>query len=104
MSQPTDAVAAEVIAERRRQREVEGFDVAHDDAHRHFELSLAAAAYCFHVCHEGAPSAFWPWHPSWWKPTTPRRDLVKAAALIFAEIERLDRASALAATEGVAHG
>lgn len=27
----------------------------------------------------------------WWKPTNRRRDLVKAAALILAEIERLDR-------------
>lgn len=36
----------------------------------------------------------WPWDESWWKPTTPRRDLVKAAALILAEIERLDRMAA----------
>jgi hypothetical protein len=35
----------------------------------------------------------WPWDLKWWKPTTPRRDLVKAAALIVAEIERLDRAA-----------
>jgi hypothetical protein len=35
----------------------------------------------------------WPggWDWSWFKPTTPRRDLVKAGALIVAEIERLDR-------------
>ena len=30
---------------------------------------------------------------AWFKPTTPRRDLVKAGALIIAEIERLDRAT-----------
>jgi len=35
----------------------------------------------------------WPWGGFTWKPTTPRRDLVKAAALILAEIERLDRAT-----------
>ena len=40
-----------------------------------------------------APEVF-PWEDAWWKPTTPRRDLVKAAALILAEIERLDRMAA----------
>jgi hypothetical protein len=37
--------------------------------------------------------ARWPWSQDWWKPTNPRRDLVKAGALIAAEIERLDRAT-----------
>ena len=36
---------------------------------------------------------YWPWDREWWKPTTQRRDLVKAGALILAEIERIDRAS-----------
>lgn len=32
----------------------------------------------------------WPWHPSWWKPSDdPVRNLVKAGALIAAEIDRL---------------
>ncbi|USI81344.1 hypothetical protein [Pseudomonas aeruginosa] len=39
----------------------------------------------------------WPWDEQWWKPSTARRDLVKACALALAEIERLDRA---AATQG----
>ena len=35
----------------------------------------------------------WPasWSTDWWKPKTPRRDLVRAAALLIAEIERIDR-------------
>lgn len=33
----------------------------------------------------------WPWNAEWWKPSDRRRNLVKAAALILAEIERLDR-------------
>lgn len=33
----------------------------------------------------------WPWGAEWWKPKEPRRDLVRAGALIIAEIERLDR-------------
>lgn len=36
---------------------------------------------------------WWPWAASQWKPTTRRQELVKAAALILAEIDRLDRAS-----------
>lgn len=36
----------------------------------------------------------WPWSREWWKPKNPRRDLVKAGALIVAEIERLDRLEA----------
>jgi len=39
----------------------------------------------------------WPWAEKWWKPKNERRDLVKAAALILAEIERLDRAAGIAA-------
>ncbi|HHW2459226.1 TPA: AAA family ATPase [Pseudomonas aeruginosa] len=39
-------------------------------------------------------SLAWPWDEQWWKPTSARRDLVKACALALAEIERLDRAAA----------
>jgi hypothetical protein len=35
--------------------------------------------------------SFWPFERSAWKPKSPRSDMVKAAALIVAEIERLDR-------------
>ena len=43
----------------------------------------------------GAPFG-WPhtWDASWWKPKDRRRDLVRAGALIIAEIERLDRLDA----------
>lgn len=39
------------------------------------------------------PFHLWPWDMSWWKPRTPREDLVRAAALLIAEIERIDRTS-----------
>ena len=36
---------------------------------------------------------WWPWDEKWWKPfPDPIRNLVKSAALIVAEIERLQRA------------
>jgi hypothetical protein len=40
---------------------------------------------------------FWLWEKKWWKPSSPRKDLVKAAALLIAEIDRIDTAEALGA-------
>lgn len=80
----------DVVAERDRQRHAEGWTEAHDDAYSDGELSRAAASYCLPDSH--VPAHFWPWAAEWWKPTTPRRNLVKAAALIIAEIDRIDRA------------
>ncbi len=102
------AAVADVLAERRRQVEAEGWTPAHDDAHDRQELAAAAACYAhpspsmtkfrtegyggaLHDYPRQVPSD-WPWHPQWWKPTDRRRDLVKAGALVLAEIERLDRA------------
>lgn len=93
--------AADVLTERGRQRAEEGFDEAHDDVHnRNGELADAAASFAkcggspaFPVFN---PPPMWPrnWHRIHWKPGDRRRSLVKAGALILAEIERLDRRSA----------
>lgn len=95
----------DVIAERQRQQSVEGWTPEHDDEHGDGELALAASCYAenfalFSTWQDGesvdwsdAPQpANWPWSLEWWKPSSPRRDLVKAGALILAEIERGDRA------------
>lgn len=95
--QPVSSALADVIAERRRQIAVEGWTPEHDDEHGRGEMALAAACYARHAIVPPALSdvpATWPWGASWWKPGDPRRMLVKAAALILAEIERLDRAAA----------
>ncbi|MNC99215.1 hypothetical protein D3C83_174210 [compost metagenome] len=63
-------------------------------------MAGAAACYAIYRSHldpvelmgEGTLEMSWPWEGCWWKPTGRRRDLVKAGALILAEIERLDRA------------
>lgn len=88
----------DVAAERLRQIEIEGWSKEHDNTHSDGQLAEAAMCYFYHatlpdkhrqdVC--GWP-VDWPWDMTWWKPTDRRRDLVKAAALILAEIERLDR-------------
>lgn len=86
--------ARDVLAERRRQVEAEGWTPEHDDEHGAGEMAAAAACYALNAAGCGCEVARnWPWDGSWWKPTTSRRDLVKAAALILAEIERLDRAA-----------
>ena len=39
----------------------------------------------------GWPELFWPWRRPRFRPGGPRDNLVRAGALILAEIERLDR-------------
>lgn len=100
----------DVAAERRRQIEAEGWTPEHDDQHNDGELSLAASGYAMAasdqiqaVAHKWdddssmddfviAPTVHEPWPHGWeFKLCTPRQALVKAGALILAEIERLDR-------------
>lgn len=83
-----------IAEERARQVFGEDFDYKHDDSYVNGELVQAAIAYAQHAHNPKASVAVpyaWPWLPKWFKPTNPRRDLVKAGALIAAEIERLDR-------------
>ena len=83
-----------VIAERRRQMDEEGWSAEHDDGWGGDELSRAASCYAlnaFSKYYLGAVPERWPWSSKWWKRTNPRRDLVKAGALILAAIEQIDR-------------
>lgn len=82
----------DVGAERRRQIEAEGWTPEHDDAHDKGEMAFAAIAYLMAAVNPNAAYAWWPWSLEWFKPGSIRRMLVKAAALIIAEIERRDRA------------
>lgn len=112
------SVLDEIGEERRRQVVEEGFDADHDDAELNGALSDAAAVYCVTssmtsieiLAHRkflrepddrlagfaSAATCWWPenWDPSWFKAQGGRRDLIKAGALIVAEIERLDRITA----------
>ena len=93
--QPSRALQ-DVADERQRQREAEGWTLDHDDGHNGGELARAGACYALHAGTDlgGQTPLFWPWAKEWFKPKTARRDLVRAAALIVAEIERGDRLSA----------
>ena len=87
-----------IAAERQRQIDAEGWTAEHDDGHEAWPgLAQAAACYANEAwmplteSHRKPPRG-WPWEPQWWKPTgDPIRDLVKAGALIAAEIDRRQR-------------
>ncbi|NKC33471.1 hypothetical protein [Falsiroseomonas selenitidurans] len=92
------------IAARRRGQVAHGYDAAHDDAHTGGELALAAAAYAAAATthgmkrralqqRRGLAAALYPFEGVGYL-CQPRRDsLLAAAALLVAEIERLDRAA-----------
>lgn len=101
--------ATDVITERQRQISNEGFTARHDDRLRDGELVKAAASYalgsysriydedlarpCWQPSYLLHVNRLWPFAWSFWKPRNRRRDLVRATALLLAEIERLDRAA-----------
>lgn len=82
----------------------EGWTKQHDTEHEGEQLAVAAACYALppslrdlEWSEEGQPPALvpklWPWEDKWWKPKGVTneariRDLVKAGALIAAEIDR----------------
>jgi hypothetical protein len=89
-----------IAAERQRQVEVEGFDAQHDDEHDGGSLGRAAVCYItyedkkkYQIRPDDRAPAYWPWEPESWRPSPDKiRNLVKAGALIAAEIDRLQRA------------
>lgn len=95
-------IVLDAIAERERQIGKEGFYPDADDGYTGGEMASAAAAYAAHAANSQekrsstTPFRLWPWAMGWWKPSPddPRRDIVKAIALLFAEGERLDRRAA----------
>lgn len=79
----------DAIAERERQQSGEGFSPEMDDQYKNMELPMAAVSYINpYLAH-----TFWPFKQSWFKLDTvnPRRNYIKAIALLLAEVERLDR-------------
>lgn len=95
--------ARSVLAERARQIAAEGWTPEKDDAYNPGVLAEAGGIYALHAFDprrvKETPEG-WPWSPGWWKPKDPRTNLVKAGALILAEIERIDRTYAAQAKQG----
>ena len=115
---PEERGVALISEERDRQMAGEGWTVEHDDEHVDGSLSQAAACYALpdSACQMGnryetvdvsggrgecpvwrevphTVPKMWPksWSCQWWNPKSRIRDLVRAGALIAAEIDRLIR-------------
>jgi len=104
-----------IAVERTRQIESEGYSISEDlKKYGNDELLRAAVVYAmpFDIreaelipCSEGSnheatiktfKQLLWPWDEKYWKPSSDRkRDLVKAGALIAAEIDRMLLASSI---------
>ncbi|MBP2303311.1 hypothetical protein [Azospirillum picis] len=100
---PTASTArADIVAERMRQQSHEGFTPSEDDQYVRGELELAALTYIHQAeTHFRLPEAayratksgaLWPWAESRWRPHSVRHDLVRAGALLLAELDRRFRA------------
>ncbi len=94
--------AALIVAERSRQIEQEGWTPEHDDKHDDGSLVAGAVTYALEATFDGPVvkgswfRKFWMFEDFWFKPGTKIRMLVKAGALIVAEVDRLLRAKGMA--------
>lgn len=102
----------DVVAELRRQVEREHLTQAHANSYASGEFAAAGASYASHAAlvlqgklqggDDDSPPAIWPFAADgppviWplgsadWKPESNRSDLLRAAALLVAEIARMDQ-------------
>lgn len=94
------AAIADIAAERQRQIDDEGRTLEADDEYANGELGIAATAYALLACRPDSHAwvvdaqyahRIWPWDQAWLKPKSKRQNFIRAAALIVAELERMDR-------------
>tara|TARA_R100000687_G_C6404557_1_gene143505 strand:+ start:310 stop:696 length:387 start_codon:yes stop_codon:yes gene_type:complete len=96
---PTVRCSRLLFDERLRQMRAEGYSRLWDDSYTAGELARAASEYAAASATGGdeastvcqMPRPEWPWGGEHWRPKGRRDCLVKAGALIIAELERLDR-------------
>ena len=94
----TSKAIQDILLERSSQIQIKGYSLEIDDSGAPGRLAAAGACYAIHSAYTtnlgigllGTPE-WWPFASDQWKPKTNRENLVKAGALIIAEIERLDR-------------
>lgn len=86
--QKSSPVLMDVLRERARQGEERRYGEGRDlvDAAVTYALAAAYPELTSHWWRQ-----FWPWRRNLWNPESPRRNLVRAAALLITQIEKLDR-------------
>ena len=94
MQQSQSTIIREIAEERLRQIQDDGFRVGNNYRSQDKNLARAAASYCLSSAGDEEPSVThwpktWPFHM--YEPSTQRLDLIRAAALILAAIECIDR-------------
>ncbi len=72
-----------IATERQRQIEIEGWTAEHDRQWKGGELIRAA------ICYASDGFYRWPWEKKFYKPVDQKKDLIRAGALIAAELDRL---------------
>jgi|CXWL01.1.fsa_nt_gi hypothetical protein len=95
--QAREANAAVGMVMDERWRQLRLYPIQHDDTHDAGEIAQAAAAYALASAAETDLEReiavdTWPWELDDFKPSTPLADLIRAGALLLAEIERRLRA------------
>jgi len=99
----TLGILMEVQEERRKQIEIHGWTPEHDDDHTKRELVMAACAYAGGTgLRKTNDRSIWPWsHKAKVKvwESGGRKRLIKAMALLVAEVQRIDRAKGRAWNE-----
>lgn len=91
----------DVLAERARHTTALNWSAEHDLGYKNHELVKAAMSYADPLAatpeHKETPpkANLWPWELKWWRPSSYRRNLIKAIALLLAELDRHDAEQAM---------
>lgn len=92
----------DILSERSRQVEKEGWSISQDDAYPDGTLARAAASYAIwrdgNIFLARLARRLWPFPGDFLKPKSQRHNYVRAGALILAEIEKIDRQGSALAT------
>lgn len=91
----------DVLVERMRRKKELDWSEEHDLDCENNELVKAAMSYADPLAatpeHKETPpkANLWPWELKWWRPSSYRRNLIKAIALLLAELDRYDAEQAM---------
>lgn len=88
-------VFVDVAVERQSQKD-KGYTPDHDAEHGPLPIISAAISYAMAdiIGCKSSPPILWPWEDEAWKPRDRRANLIRAAALLVAAIEAMDRIDA----------